>query len=75
MLMLREKQKKIRQEVFANYHKGKVALADHQMVTEGDRLYERQLIDREFYKRARVATQSKKEARTLDRFEKQMRSG
>jgi hypothetical protein len=33
------------------------------------------LVDREFYKRAKVYSSSKKEARTLDRFEQQMRSG
>ena len=43
--------------------------------TYGDNLFESQLVDREFYKRARVFTHSKKEARTLDRFEQQMRSG
>lgn len=32
-------------------------------------------MDREFYKRAKVYSNSKKEARTLDRFEQQMRSG
>ena len=43
--------------------------------SHGDYLFERQLVDREFYKRARVFTHNKKEARTLDRFEQQMRSG
>ena len=43
--------------------------------SHGDHLFENQLVDREFYKRERVFTQSKKEARTLDRFEQQMRSG
>ena len=33
------------------------------------------MVDREFYKRAKVYSSSKKEARTLDRFEQQMRSG
>jgi len=75
MLMLREKQKQIRSDVLSDYHKGKVALYEHQVQTEGDRLYQRQLVDREFYKRARLSNQSKKEQRTLDRFEKQMRSG
>jgi hypothetical protein len=37
--------------------------------TKGDYLYEHQLVDRDFYKRARVFTTSKKEARTIDRFE------
>ena len=32
-------------------------------------------MDREFYKRERVFTHNKKEAKTLDRFEQQMRSG
>lgn len=32
-------------------------------------------MDRDFYKRAKVYSSSKKEARTLDRFEQQMRSG
>ena len=38
-------------------------------------MYERCLIDREFYRRSRLTGASKKEARTLDRFEQQMRSG
>ncbi len=38
-------------------------------------MFERQLVDREFYKRAKIYASSKKEARTLDRFEQQMRSG
>ena len=38
-------------------------------------MFERQLVDREFYKRARIQTHNKKEARTIDRFEQQMRSG
>ena len=37
--------------------------------SQGDYLFEHQLVDREFYKRERVFTHSKKEARTLDRFE------
>jgi hypothetical protein len=37
--------------------------------TQGDVLFETQLVDRDFYRRAKVFTQSKKEARTLDRFE------
>jgi len=37
--------------------------------TQGDILFETQLVDRDFYKRAKVFTHSKKEARTLDRFE------
>jgi len=32
-------------------------------------------VDRDFYKRAKIYSSSKKEARTLDRFEQQMRSG
>ena len=32
-------------------------------------------MDRDFYKRAKIYSSSKKEARTLDRFEQQMRSG
>lgn len=43
--------------------------------SHGDHLFENQLVDRDFYKRERVFTHSKKEARTLDRFEQQMRSG
>lgn len=49
--------------------------AQLQAKTRGDHLYEHQLVDRDFYKRAKVFTASKKEARTLDRFEAQMRSG
>lgn len=37
--------------------------------SHGDYMFENQLIDREFYKRERIFTQSRKEARTLDRFE------
>lgn len=43
--------------------------------SHGDYLFENQLVDREFYKRERVFTVNKKEAKTLDRFEQQMRSG
>ena len=32
-------------------------------------------MDRDFYKRARVFTTSKKEARTIERFEQQMKNG
>ena len=38
-------------------------------------LYTRQLVDREFYKRTKTLTQSKKEASVLDKFEHAMRSG
>lgn len=43
--------------------------------TTGDRLFEKQLVDRNFYRRAKVFNANKKEARTLDKFEKQMRNG
>jgi hypothetical protein len=32
-------------------------------------------VDRDFYKRARVFTTSKKEARTIERIEQQMKNG
>ena len=43
--------------------------------SRGDHLFEMQLVDRDFYRRERVFTHSKKEARALDRFEQQMRLG
>jgi hypothetical protein len=33
------------------------------------------LVDRDFYKRARIFTTSRKEARTIERFEQQQRNG
>ena len=59
----------------ARYNKNKIALQAYNQHTQGDILYERQLVDRDFYKRAKVYSSNKKEARTLDRFEQQMRSG
>lgn len=41
----------------------------------GDLMYSRQLLDRNFYRRNKVNFSNKKEARTLDRFEQNMRSG
>ena len=38
-------------------------------------MYQRQLVDRNFYRRTKSYTSNKKEARTLDRFEQNMRSG
>jgi hypothetical protein len=43
--------------------------------TLGDLLFQRQLVDREYYKRNKSFTCNKKEARTLDRFEQSMRTG
>lgn len=65
----------MRSQVLQRYHQNKISLANFKAQTEGDKLYETQLIDREFYKRAKVYASSKKEQRTLDRFEQQMRSG
>lgn len=38
-------------------------------------MYTRQLVDRDFYKRTKSFVQNKKEARTLERFEQNMRTG
>ena len=65
----------MREQILARYLHNKFALQNYKHQTQGDYLYERQLVDRDFYKRAKVYSSSKKEARTLDRFEQQMRSG
>ena len=52
-----------------------IALDQHGAQTLGDLMYTRQLVDRQFYKRTKSYAQSKKEARTLDRFEQNMRTG
>jgi len=63
----------MRDQVLSRYRQNQVALQGCE--SSGDALYCRQLVDRDFYRRARVQQSSKKEARTLDRFEQQMRSG
>ena len=75
MLRLKPLQQDLREQVLSRYSLNKVALSSHRQLTQGDALFERQLVDREFYKRAKVYSSSKKEARTLERFEQQMRSG
>lgn len=62
-------QQATREQVLKNYHKNKSMFEKLIAKTKGDYLYEHQLVDRDFYKRARVFTTSKKEARTIDRFE------
>ena len=52
-----------------------IALDQYGAQTLGDIMYTRQLVDRQFYKRTKSYAQSKKEARTLDRFEQNMRTG
>lgn len=52
-----------------------IALSNYDQQTLGDMMYTRQLVDRNFYKRTKVYTSSKKEASVLDRFEQNMRSG
>jgi uncharacterized protein (UPF0147 family) len=69
MLKLKPLQKQMRDQVLYRYTQNKVALMAYRQQTQGDLLYERQLVDREFYKRPKVYSSSKKEARTLDRFE------
>ena len=68
-------QQELRQKVLQNYMTNKVALDFYGQQTLGDILYQRQLVDRNFYRRTKSYTSSKKEARTLDRFEQNMRSG
>ena len=75
LLQARPLQLKAREEVLQRYLRNKVALQNCKQATHGDFLFERQLVDRDFYKRAKIYSSSKKEARTLDRFEQQMRSG
>ena len=75
LLKLRPFQKQMRDNVLQRYTQNKIALMAYRQQTQGDLLYERQLVDREFYKRPKIYSSSKKEARTLDRFEQQMRSG
>lgn len=59
----------------AGYHKSQASFQKLVAKSRGDYLYEHQLVDRDFYKRARIFTTSKKEARTIERFEQQMRNG
>eukprot|EP00347_Sterkiella_histriomuscorum_P012579 403368026 len=75
LLKLKPLQNQVRDEILQRYNHNKIAIQNYRQQTQGDHLYERQLVDREFYKRAKVYQNSKKEARTLDRFEQQMRSG
>lgn len=75
MLKLKPMQNQMRSEVLSRYQNNQVSLYSFRQQTQGDHLFERQLVDREFYKRAKIYASSKKEARTLDRFEQQMRSG
>jgi hypothetical protein len=75
MIQIKPLQKQIREEVLGRYLQNKIALSTFKQQTIGDTLFEKQLVDREFYKRAKIYQSSKKEARTLDRFEQQMRSG
>ena len=75
MIELHPTQKALRQRILSGYFSNQQVYGKMMAKTYGDHLFEQQLVDREFYKRARVYTHSKKEARTLDRFEQQMRSG
>lgn len=54
MLELLPLQKKERERVLQRYLQNKVALQNYKVQTMGDQLFERQLIDREFYKRQKV---------------------
>lgn len=58
-----------------NYMANEVALGQRGVQTTGDIMYSNQLVDRQFYKRSKAPAHNKKEARTLDRFENNMRSG
>jgi hypothetical protein len=68
-------QQEVRQQVLQNYMRCQIALDHYGQQTLGDILYSRQLVDRQFYRRTKPHAQSKKEARTLDRFEQNMRNG
>lgn len=59
----------MREDVLRRYHQNKIVLTNYKSQTQGDYLYERQLVDREFYKRAKSILAVKKEVKTLDRFE------
>lgn len=74
-LKVYELQQEIRQQVLQNYMTNQIALDFYGQQTFGDLMYQRQLVDRNFYRRTKSYAQSKKEARTLDRFEQNMRSG
>ena len=84
MLELKPLQKKIREKVLKKYRDGNLppevgyrdAEAAFKVLTQGDQIYENVLVDRHFYKRSRIyATQNKKEGKTIERFEQQMRNG
>lgn len=68
-------QQELRQQVLSNYMTNQIALDHYGCQTLGDIMYTRQLVDREYYKRTKTYNQNKKEARTIDRFEQNMRSG
>lgn len=53
----------------------RVALDHYGMQTLGDIMYQRQLVDRQFYRRTRLTAQNKKEVRRIDNIEQNMRSG
>lgn len=75
MIELRPLQQGMRDRVLARYNESRQAYSKLVAKSRGDYLYEHQLVDRDFYKRARVFTTSKKEARTIERFEQQMKNG
>ena len=62
-------QKELRSKVLKSYLDCTVSLQKTHAITNGDYLFSHQLVDRDFYRRARLNTQSKKEGRTIDRFE------
>ena len=74
-LNLFEFQQELKDKVLYNYMANQVALDHYGCQTLGDIMYQRQLVDRSFYRRTKSYAHSKKEARTLDRFEQNMRSG
>ena len=68
-------QQHLRTKVLMNYMANEVALGQRGVQTTGDIMFSNQLVDRQFYKRSKAPAHNKKEARTLDRFENNMRSG
>ena len=83
MLEVRDIQASVREKVLNNYTaQGDSTgskprpIEDFRAISEGDMLFSRQLVDREFYKRARnFSAQNSKEGKAFERFEQQMRSG
>ena len=76
MLEVRDIQASVREKVLNNYtaqHDSVTKprpIEDFRAISEGDMLFSRQLVDRDFYKRARnFSAQNSKEGKAFERFE------